>query len=35
MSSITVEPLSFPEGSEIKFGAIISGVDVENLTGKT
>ncbi|KAK7748916.1 Alpha-ketoglutarate-dependent xanthine dioxygenase xan-1 [Cytospora paraplurivora] len=32
MSVITVRPLSFPEGSGIKFGAVVDNVDVENLT---
>jgi hypothetical protein len=35
MSAITVQPLSFPEGSGIKFGAVVGNVDIENLTGKT
>lgn len=34
MSNITVQPLSFPEGSGVKFGAVVEGVDIENLTGK-
>lgn len=34
MSSITVQPLSVPAGSGIKFGAVVSNVDLENLTGK-
>lgn len=32
MSAITVQPLSFPEGSGIKFGAVVGNVDIENLT---
>ncbi|KAJ4390653.1 Alpha-ketoglutarate-dependent xanthine dioxygenase xan-1 [Gnomoniopsis smithogilvyi] len=32
MSSISVQPLSVPEGSGIKFGAVVSNVDLENLT---
>lgn len=32
---ITVQPLPLPEGSKINFGAAITGVDVENLTGKS
>jgi len=31
---ITVEPITVPEGSGINFGAQISNVDIENLTGK-
>ena len=34
MSAAVVKPLNFPQGSNIDFGAEISGVDVENLTGK-
>jgi len=30
---ITVEPITVPEGSGINFGAQISNVDIENLTG--
>jgi len=30
----TITPLSFPEGSGINFGATVSTVDIENLTGK-
>lgn len=33
-SKITVEPLRFPEESGINFGAAMSNVDIENLTGK-
>lgn len=33
-SKIIVEPLRFPEGSAIDFGATASNVDIENLTGK-
>ena len=33
-SQIKVEPISAPEGSEINFGATVTNVDVENLTGK-
>jgi hypothetical protein len=33
--TITIEPLVTPKGSSFKFGATVSGVDVENLTGKT
>jgi hypothetical protein len=33
--TITVEPLATPKGSSFKFGATVSGVDIENLTGKT
>lgn len=35
MSAAVVQPLAFPEGSQINFGASVSGVDVENLTGKS
>lgn len=31
--SITVEPL-FAKGSQVNLGAVISGVDIEHLTGK-
>lgn len=34
MSSISIQPLAVPEGSGIKFGATVSNVDLENLTGK-
>jgi hypothetical protein len=33
-SKATVQPLSFPEESGIKFGATVSNVDIEDLTGK-
>ena len=35
MSPLTVQPLSLPEGSQVNFGAVVSGADIENLTGKT
>jgi hypothetical protein len=31
---ITVEPIAH-EGSAINFGAVVSGVDIENLTGES
>jgi hypothetical protein len=31
----TVERLQAPEGSGINFGAVISGIDIENMTGKS
>ncbi len=31
--SVTVAPLTLPEGSSLDFGASISNVDIENLTG--
>ena len=34
MSALTVQPLSVTEGSKINFGAVVSGADIENLTGK-
>jgi len=34
MSAALVKSLNFPQGPNIDFGAEISGVDVENLTGK-
>jgi len=34
-SKIIVEPLRFPEDSGINFGAVVSNVDIEDLTGKT
>jgi hypothetical protein len=30
----TVQPLPAPKGSAIDFGSIITGVDLENLSGK-
>ena len=33
-SQVKVEPISVPEGSDINFGATVTNVDVENLTGK-
>jgi hypothetical protein len=33
-SSIRVAPLTPAEGSKVNFGAEISGIDMENLTGK-
>ena len=35
MSSAVVTPLQFPEDSNVKFGASISNIDLENLSGKT
>jgi hypothetical protein len=35
MSSITVTPLAVPETSDVRFGATVSNVDIEHLTGKT
>ena len=32
---ITVEPIAVPEGSSITFGAVVSNVDIENLTGRS
>lgn len=34
MSCAVVTPLAFSEAPEINFGATVSGVDIENLTGK-
>jgi len=34
MSAAVVIPLTPPEGSKINFGATVTGVDVEKLTGK-
>lgn len=34
MSAAVVTPLDVPEGSKVNFGATVSGVDIENLTGK-
>ncbi len=34
MSPITIQPLTPPEGSQINFGAVVSNVDIENLSGK-
>jgi len=31
---ISVKPIAVPEGSGINFGAQISNVDIENLTGR-
>jgi hypothetical protein len=33
-SQVKVEPLVPTEGSQINFGATVTNVDVENLTGK-
>lgn len=33
-SQIKIEPLPVPAGSDITFGATVTNVDVENLTGK-
>ena len=33
MPGITVEKLAPPAGSDIDFGAVISNVDLENITG--
>lgn len=33
--SITVEPLTVPKGSQVNCGAVVSNVDIENLTSKT
>jgi len=35
IKSITIEPLTVPKDSQINFGAVVSNVDIENLTGKT
>lgn len=32
--SITVEPLPVAKGSQVNLGAVVSGVDIEHLTGK-
>jgi hypothetical protein len=32
---VSVTPLAAPAGSAINFGASISGLDLENLTGKS
>lgn len=34
MSAAVVTSLTPPEGSKINFGATVTGVDIENLTGK-
>lgn len=34
VTSPTVQPIQVPEKSKVDFGAIITGVDVENLSGK-
>ena len=34
ITPVTVEPMAPPKGSAINFGAIINGIDLENLTGK-
>jgi len=33
--TITVEPMAHPNGSAVDFGAVVSGVDIENLTGES
>jgi hypothetical protein len=35
ITPVTVEPMAPPKGSAIDFGAVISGIDLENLTGKS
>jgi hypothetical protein len=32
---ITIEPIAHGEGSAVDFGAVVSGVDIENLTGES
>lgn len=34
MSNITVQPLPSSEGSSVDFGAIVSNVNIENISGK-
>jgi hypothetical protein len=34
ITPVTVEPMVPPKGSAIDFGAVINGMDLENLTGK-
>lgn len=34
-SNITIKPLVVPKDSGINFGATVSNVDIEKLTGKT
>lgn len=37
MSSATrlaIHPLRHPEGSKVNFGALVTGIDIEKLTGK-
>lgn len=33
VKEVSVEPIAVPEGSAVNFGASISGLDIENLTG--
>jgi hypothetical protein len=33
-SQIKVEKISVPAGSDVNFGATVSNIDIENLTGK-
>jgi hypothetical protein len=33
-SQVTVQPIPSPEGSNIDFGAVVSNVDIEHITGK-
>ena len=32
---ITIEPIAHGEGSAVDFGAVVSGVDIEKLTGES
>lgn len=32
---ITIEPIAHGEGSAVDFGAVVSGADIENLTGES
>lgn len=34
-SQVVVTPIAAPVGSAIDFGATVSNIDVENITGKT
>jgi len=34
VTPVTVSPIAVPEGSGINFGATISGVDIETISGK-
>lgn len=34
MVAATVQPLTPPKGSSIDFGSVITGLDVENLSGE-
>jgi hypothetical protein len=34
LAQIAIAPIAHPAGSAVDFGAVVSGVDIERLTGK-